>query len=83
MIGNKKAYNVTTSRDWGKNIYDDEAKDGGNGYIVQFAEQYCRDLELNETAATADSFGRPAHKWSYDNDKVGTYADQGRSVLHH
>ncbi|MBS5651659.1 MAG: S-layer homology domain-containing protein, partial [Clostridiales bacterium] len=76
VIGNKKAYNVTTSRDWGKNIYDDEAKDGGNGYIVQFAEQYCRDLELNETAATADSFGRPAHKWSYDNDKVGTYADK-------
>ena len=67
---------MTTSRDWGKNIYDDEAKDGGNGYIVQFAEQYCRDLELNETAATADSFGRPAHKWSYDNDKVGTYADK-------
>ena len=76
VIGNKKAYNVTTSRDWGKNIYDDEAKDGGNGYIVQFAEQYCRDLELNETATTADSFGRPAHKWSYDNDKVGTYADK-------
>ena len=76
VIGNKKAYNVTTSRDWGKNIYNDPEKEGGSGYIVQFAEQYCRDLELNETATTADSFGRPAHKWSYDNDKVGTYADK-------
>ena len=43
-------------------------------YTVEFAEKYCKNLKLNSD--TADSFGRPAHKWTYDNDKIGTYADK-------
>ena len=74
-IGNNKAYAVTTTRDWGKNIYDEETATS-KVYTVQFAEQYCRDLKLNEDATVVDDFGRPAHTWKYTNDKVGTYADE-------
>ena len=54
------------------NISAEKTTDGL--YTVEFAEKYCKDLKLNSD--TADSFGRPAHKWTYDNDKIGTYADK-------
>ena len=75
-IGNNKAYAVTTTKDWGENISDDNATgNAGDPYTVQFAEQYCRDLTLNGNQSE-DAFGRPAHTWKYDNDKIGTYADE-------
>ena len=77
-IGNNKAYAVTTTKDWGENIYD-ETKGGTvtTAYTVQFAEQYCRDLKL--VGSQADSFARPAHKWyngsQISKNLIGTYVD--------
>ena len=67
LVGASKAEPVESAKDWAKKIVDDG--------VVQFAEQYCRDLTLVGNA-TADSFGRPAHQWKYDGDKIGTYADK-------
>ena len=77
-IGNNKAYAVTTTKDWGKNISNDNATGGaGDPYTVQFAEQYCRDLKLE--GGQTDDYARPAHEW-YNGTKIsknliGTYVD--------
>ena len=51
----------------------DESEKGDNYAAVQFAERYFKDLKCN-TETKSDDFGRPATKWTYDGDKVGTYA---------
>ena len=40
---------------------------------VQFAEQYFNKLVKTDTS---DAFARPATKWTYKGDKIGTYADK-------
>ncbi len=41
---------------------------------LQLCEKYFEDLKLE--AATADAFGRPSVKWTYDKAEVGTYAKE-------
>ncbi|MGI6029539.1 MAG: S-layer homology domain-containing protein [Candidatus Heteroscillospira sp.] len=68
--GASKAEAVTSSKKY-DTIKDD--KDSDDKYTVQFAEKYFEDLELD---VDADAFGRPANIWNYDNDEVGTYAQE-------
>jgi len=85
--GNKTAItigdiNITTSAEVGK-VYSDKDADKqladeivGDEYdYVQFAEEYFDDLEGEKTT---DVFGRPATKWTWDGDKVGTYAKEAK-----
>lgn len=44
-----------------------------NDGIVQFCEEYFKDLKLDDTADT-DDFGRSARTWNWKNDKIGTFA---------
>ena len=39
---------------------------------IQFAEQYFNKLILDETT---DVFGRPARKWTYKSEEIGTYVN--------
>ena len=47
---------------------------GNNQYYVQLGEElYNGDLKLADDEA--DVFGRPAHTWSFDGEKIGTYVN--------
>ena len=49
-----------------------------DGYM-QFAEQYFTKLE-KLTKNEKDVLGRPAHTWEYDDETVGTYADEADEI---
>ena len=70
-VGNSKAKVQTTKKDWGKNIKDDAVE---GVYTVQFAEKFLQDLKTVKTAKH-DEFGRPATKWTWKNNEIGTYSD--------
>ena len=42
-------------------------------YTIEFAEKYCPDLVLSND--DTEEFCRPAHKWTYDNLKIGRYVE--------
>ena len=42
-------------------------------YTIEFAEKYCQDLVLS--GDDTEAFERPAHKWTYDNLKIGRYVE--------
>ena len=68
--------NTTPARnDVANNTSTDGNIDGernGDG-LMQFGERYFKDLEKKDDT---DIFGRPATKWVYDGDSVGTYANE-------
>ena len=68
--------NTTPARnDVANNTGTDGKIDGernGDG-LMQFGERYFKDLEKKDDT---DIFGRPATKWVYDGDSVGTYANE-------
>ena len=76
-IGASKAQYVTTTLAREQRINNrtltntDTTLNGG--YTVEFGEKYYDKLQLKNNEA--DDFGRPAHTWLYDNEKVGTYAE--------
>ena len=57
----------------GNSVSKDYRVSGGDAYM-QMCEYYFEDLELN--AGSPDDFGRPANKWEYKNDAIGTYAKE-------
>ena len=63
------------SKRWGSSAINDGNIDGkgGDGY-VQFAEEYFN--KLKKFGDVSDEFARPATKWTYKGDKIGTYADK-------
>ena len=76
-IGASKAQYVTTTlakeqRISQKTLTNTDTTLNG-GYTVEFGEKYYDKLQLKNNEA--DDFGRPAHTWLYDNEKVGTYAE--------
>ena len=72
-IGGSSAKEVTTASDTGT---ISGTKDSAG--TVQFAEDHFSKLSLGATNTTDDSFGRPAHTWTYTDNgkstKIGTYA---------
>ena len=70
--GNKAKYVVNNST--AKQTIDDAMEVNTNNYLVEFAEQYYKDLKLvlNDKV---DDFGRPANTWTYKNEEIGTYVD--------
>lgn len=45
--------------------------------IYLYEDKFDGDLEKTSTGTRGlDDFGRPAHTWTYDKDKIGTYADE-------
>jgi len=75
-IGASKAEYVTTTlakeqRISQKTLTNTTTVNGG--YTVEFGEKYYDKLQLKNNES--DDFGRPAHTWLYDNEKVGTYAE--------
>ena len=66
-----KATKVEDSGKYHDNIDDD-------GYM-QFAEVYFTKL-VKLTDGEKDIFGRPAHTWEYDDETVGTYADDADEI---
>lgn len=66
-VGYTIKYDVTY-----KTSYNYNKVDGDDG-IQQLAEKLYKSKLIKETAT--DAFERPANKWSYDGDKIGTYAD--------
>ena len=75
-IGASKAEYVTTTLAKEQRISDKTLTNTGlnttGGYTVEFGEKYYPALELK---SGADDFGRPAHTWLLNNQKVGTYAE--------
>ena len=67
---------VTSSQTYATAISDVEATSMGstsNGYIVELGEQlYNGKLRLDSDER--DVFGRPARKWDYRGEEIGTYA---------
>ena len=54
----------------------------GDEDTIELGEKlYKKDLKKS-TVADGDDFGRPAHKWEYDNEKVGVYADTADYVIY-
>ena len=70
--GDTKYVEVTNSNS--KYAAIDNTKDGDK-YYVQLGEKLF-DGDLKLTKNTSDVFGRPAVKWTYEKDTVGTYAEQ-------
>ena len=70
--GASAATKVETSND---DYRASKAGEKNNDGYLQFCEQYFSKLKLNDKADVVDTYGRPAHKWTNDKDKVGTYAD--------
>ena len=70
--GNKAKYVVNNST--AKQTIDNAMEVNTNNYLVEFAEQYYKDLKLvlNDKV---DDFGRPANTWTYKNEEIGTYVD--------
>ena len=56
-------------------ISDDVLNNGvlTSPYIVEFAEEYYKDLKLEGLGTTSNDFGEPIHKWTNKNIEVGTY----------
>ena len=68
---------VVISQGEAKDVTNDAATETiADDNKMQFAEQYFSKLVLTNAAGTADAFGRPAVKWTYDGESVGTYADK-------
>jgi len=70
--GNKAKYVINNST--AKQTIDNAMEVNTNNYLVEFAEQYYKDLKLvlNDKV---DDFGRPANTWTYKNEEIGTYVD--------
>ena len=59
--------------------YDQSVKD----YDKNGTQQLCEKLygkDLKKQAAASDDLGRPASKWTYKNDEVGTYGESADTV---
>ena len=74
--GNEPEY-VTTTIAKTQTIDDTELSNttvGGTPvYTIEFAEKYCQDLVLS--GDDTEAFERPAHKWTYDSEKIGRYEE--------
>lgn len=66
-------YKTSSTKIADQTIYANKLNSSAGEYIVEFAEQYYSDLVLK--SGEADDFGRPAHTWLLNNQKVGTYAE--------
>ncbi len=70
ITGSSKADKVTTKKDY----------NGDKDNIQQLTEKlYGNDLKADENVS--DDFGRPATKWTYKTEEVGTYADAADYTL--
>ncbi|MGI6029445.1 MAG: S-layer homology domain-containing protein [Candidatus Heteroscillospira sp.] len=70
--GASKAEAVSNNKFDYRDVKDDQDD------VMQFCEKYFDELELDSDSD--DSFGRPSVKWTYDGDKVGTYAEEALAV---
>ena len=70
-VGASKAEFKTSTNKKAQTISNDVIN-GTTAYTVEFAEEYYSDLKLEHTT---DAFGRPANKWKYKTEELGTYAD--------
>ena len=66
-------YKTSSTKLADQTIYANKLNSSAGEYIVEFAEQYYSDLVLK--SGESDDFGRPAHTWLLNNQKVGTYAE--------
>ena len=66
-------YKTSSTKIADQTIYANKLNSSAGEYIVEFAEQYYPKLVLK--SGEADDFGRPAHTWLLNNEKVGTYAE--------
>ena len=83
-IGGSNAEFKTTStkNKADQTIYADVLNSNKDAYIVEFAEQYYSKLVLvNNGSDTSDPFGRPANKWTWNGQEVGTYT-QSETLLY-
>ena len=75
-VGGSKAEKVTKDTTYSNNIDDDEIDDVD---VIEFAEEYYRDLVLVGQDYQLDDLGRPMREWTFNNVEVGTYvAETGR-----
>ena len=66
----------TSSNSQYASISNDHADDSDSQYTIELGEElYDGDLEKSSADANEDVFGRPAVTWEYNNDEIGTYAD--------
>ena len=75
-VGYRAEYTARTNANKKYNSIDTGKTDiaGNNQYYVQLGEElYNGDLKLADDEA--DVFGRPAHTWSFDGEKIGTYVN--------
>lgn len=63
----------------GNNVSDDYRAVDRDAYM-QMCEQYFENLSLDN--ADSDSFGRPAHTWTYSRDELGTFVDEDAVVIY-
>ena len=63
---------VTIAGDKAKEVAQGSYDNNMNKPNLQFAERYFDKLDKTETT---DDFARPATKWTFKGDKIGTYAD--------
>ena len=49
-----------------------EKLSNSNAYLIELGEKLYKDLKKNDVS---DDFGRPATKWTWKSEKVGTYTD--------
>ena len=76
ISGGKATYTARTSTETKYREINNTMVDGR--YTIQLGEDlYDGDLEKD---SADDDFGRPATKWTYDNQEVGTYADAADGV---
>ena len=73
VVGGNEASKVSNTAAASKH-YDGE----GDG-VMQFCEQYFKDLKL-KSGESQDDFGRPAKTWYNKADKIGTYAKEADVV---
>jgi len=74
---NATRYNVTVN---GASINFNNAASTDSDYGTQQLAEKLYDSDLKKTS-TPDDFGRPATKWTYKNDEIGTYADTADYVF--
>ena len=72
-FGAQKAQYVTTTIAKTQTISKTKLSNTNNIYTVEFAEKYCQDLVLSDD--DTEAFERPAHKWTYDSEKIGRYLE--------
>ena len=63
---------VTIAGDKAKEVAQGSYDNNMHKPNLQFAERYFDKLDKTETT---DDFARPATKWTFKGDKIGTYAD--------